>query len=191
MLSVPVLVKIDFTLIGHRASETSLLEITQEVLIFSSAVLCGISAWKHPDTRGFLALVSGLFGCMFIRECDALLDNIVHGFWFYPALALAFAAGLFAVNTQETVIPTFAAYLGEKYFTYISIGLLLVVVFSRSFGSGRLWQTVMGADYRATYKSVIQEGLELLGYIHIAYGTVLLFLNGSIHASKEIRTNIK
>jgi hypothetical protein len=47
-----------------------------------------------------------------------------------------------------------------------------VLVFSRVFGTGSLWRAIMLDEYQNLYKSVIQEGLELFGYLLIAYGTV-------------------
>jgi hypothetical protein len=67
------------------------------------------------------------------------------------------------------------AYLGSKSWIYVTIGLLIVLVLSRLFGSGWLiWNAVMGEGYRAEYKAIIQEGLELFGYIFIFYGSWLL-----------------
>ncbi|MFC1467964.1 hypothetical protein ACFLQY_04695 [Verrucomicrobiota bacterium] len=188
MLSVPIIIGIDSLVIGHGTSETSITELMQEALILLSAVLCGISAWKRPQSRGFLALAAGFFGCMFIRECDAFFDKIAHGFWVYPAITFALATTLYALTSRETVIPTLLAYLGKSHFTYISIGLLLILVFSRAFGSGHLWEGVMGANYRSAYKSMIQEGLELLGYVHVAYGAVLLFFYEKMSTGKEQAT---
>ena len=185
MISVPVIAGIDSVLIGHGTTETSITELMQEALILLSAVLCGLAAWQHPKSRGFLTLAAGLFGCMFIRECDAFLDTITHGFWVYPAIILALATILYALTCRETLIPTLVSYLGKKHFTYIFIGLLVVMVFSRAFGAGYLWEAVMGTNYRSAYKSLIQEGLELFGYIQVAYGALLLFFYERISTRQE------
>ena len=67
------------------------------------------------------------------------------------------------------------AYLDSKSWIYVTIGLLTVLVLSRLFGSGWLiWNAVMGEGYRAECKAIIQEGLELFGYIFIFYGSWLL-----------------
>lgn len=53
------------------------------------------------------------------------------------------------------------------------------MIFSRIFGSGTLWKDVMNDDYHHIYKTIIQEGLELFGY-------VFLFI-GSFHQLREVR----
>jgi hypothetical protein len=175
MLLVPAFVGLDALVLHDGASEGSIVELSQEFLILLSAILCGIAAWSRPSSRGFLTLLSGLFGCMFIRECDAFFDRINHGFWVYPLSALAITTILITCVFSKNITRSITFHTGKRYFSYISTGLLLTVTFSRTFGSSHLWRSVMGADYQQVYKSLIQEGLELLGYIHITYGTLLLF----------------
>ena len=55
------------------------------------------------------------------------------------------------------------------------VRLLIVLVFSRVFGSHLLWRELMGGDYDWAYKAIIQEALELSGYILIAYGSWLAY----------------
>ena len=59
--------------------------------------------------------------------------------------------------------------------TYIFIGLLIIIVFSRAFGTGSLWHDIMGDDYDTLYKNIIQEGLELFGYGLVLYGSMLFY----------------
>ncbi len=175
--AVPAIVLMDTVIIGHGIGETSITELMQATLILLSALIFAVSAWQHPQARGCLVLVAGFFGCMFIRECDYFLDKIAHGFWFYPALLLACGAIAYALHYRHTIVSPMAAYIDEKYHTYITIGLLILLVYSRLLGTGILWREVMNEDYQSLYKSVVQEGLELLGYVLIAYGSVLFLLH--------------
>ncbi len=54
---------------------------------------------------------------------------------------------------------------------YIVAGLLVLLVFSRLYGSGTLWREVMGPVYTNGYRSFFQEGTELLGYVLLAFGS--------------------
>ena len=89
MSVLPFIVMIDIVVIGKGPTEISATEITQEILIFSSALLFLIGAWKRPKSCGFLVLVAGFFGCLFIRECSDLFYRISPGFWVFPAILLA------------------------------------------------------------------------------------------------------
>ena len=135
-----------------------------------------LAARKHQDSRGFLVLVAGFFSAMLIREIDMFLDAVTQGFWLYPAVAVSVAVIIYAVRQRGTVITPALRLASTKPFAYLAIGLLLVLVFSRAFGTGQLWAELMGADYRRIYKSAIQEGIELLGYVLVFFGALTTFL---------------
>ena len=84
--------------IRNGITENSITELMQEALILISAILFWVGAWRYPTVRSLLVLFAGLFGCMFIRELDALFDKIFHGFWIYPALLLSAGTILYAAS---------------------------------------------------------------------------------------------
>ncbi|MEN6459547.1 MAG: hypothetical protein ABFC63_11540 [Thermoguttaceae bacterium] len=174
--AVPLIVYVDNALLGNEVSEYSVTEIAQETLLLLSAILIFVQAWRHPEVRGFLVLVGGIFACMLIRELDFLCDMIHHGFWVYPALLTAAAALACAAVCRGTVLASLAAYTGTKSCIYMTIGLLIVLVLSRLFGSGHLiWSEFLATDHcKSLLKTVIQEGLELFGYVFVFYGSFLL-----------------
>jgi hypothetical protein len=173
--AAPLIVCIDSVVLRNGMSEYSITEISEDVLLLFSAGVFFIEARRQPESRGFLTLVGGFFLCMLIREMDFAFDAIRHGAWVFPALFTAAASLVYAGMHRDSVFAPMAAYVDTKSCIYISIGLLIVLVFSRLFGSGRLiWNAVMGANYRSDYKAIIQEGLELFGYVFITYGAALL-----------------
>lgn len=172
MAATPAIVALDAEVFLHGSSEVSVTELSQEALILLSASMFALAARLQPGARAWLVLVSGLFACMFIREIDMWLDRIAHGFWVYPALAIALAAVAYAMRHRDTLGSGLAAYTATRAHAYVLTGLLVVVLFSRLFGSGSFWAGVMGDDFRHAYKTFIQEGIELLGYFLIAFGSV-------------------
>ena len=52
--------------------------------------------------------------------------------------------------------------------------LLIVLIFSRIFGTGDLWRAILKENYIGHCITAIQEGLELLGYLIIFYGAILM-----------------
>ncbi|MEN8200411.1 MAG: hypothetical protein ABFR63_10110 [Thermodesulfobacteriota bacterium] len=184
MVIVPSIISIDAVVIGGGIPENSATEYVQEVLILFSSILFGIGALRYPESRGFFVLVAGLFGCMFIRELDAYLDAVTHGFWLYPTLLLAFGSILYSIRCRGNVTAPMAEYTETKSFVYVAIGILIVLVFSRIFGTGHLWREVMGSHYHSSYKAIIQEGLELVGYALIFFGSAMFFLQ-KVKAEKE------
>ena len=134
---------------------------------------------KHDKSRGLWLILATLFLLMLIREQDHYLDAVYHGFWKLPA-SIVFIVGLAAIYSNKgTIIPPLLHHYQNHRFTYIFIGLFLLVIFSRVFGSGFIWRELMGSDYSIIYKSVIQEGLELLGYCLILFGSFKMCLSTS------------
>ena len=167
MLAIPAAVAIDVLVFNHGLKEVSLTEFSQSVLLLVSMVCIGMAAWRNTVSRGLMVLVAGLFAAMLIRETDKFLDTISQGFWVYPAVIVSAVAIVIAVRLRGTLIKSMVDFAATRQFTYLAIGLLLVVVFSRAFGSGWFWAKIMGEDFHRLYKTIMQEGLELLGYVLI------------------------
>jgi len=170
---------IDVVVIGHSVGELSVTEITQEALLLFTVLIFLYGAWRHPGSRGFLVLVAGFFSCALIRELDAFMDTIWHGFWFWPAITVALSTITYVVVCcKNSVADPMSNFVGTRPYFYIITGLIVLLVFSRTFGSGALlWQEVMEAAYTSKFKSALQEGLELFGYLYIGYGSLLFFYN--------------
>lgn len=178
LLSVlpPLAVYLDIVVIGHGVPEASVTEFIQETLILASAMAFWACAWRNPAARGFLVLVAGFFSCMLIRELEGLLDVIWKGFWVWPAVLVAAASVSYVFfYCHDTVVRAMSDFIESKPYFYLLFGLLVILVFSRVFGSGNLLWEHLVADYTHAYKSALQEGLELFGYFFVAYGSWLFY----------------
>ncbi len=175
LMMLPVItVYLDLTIGDRTITELSFVEVAQEFLLVISAVLFWIGVVREPQARGFMVLVAGLLSCMFIRELDYAFDQITHGFWFYPAMLMAIGSILYAAINRATIPLPMVHFMGTRAYVFLAIGLLITLVFSRVFGSGNLvWEKALGSSYTGHFRSVIQEGLELFGYVFIFYGACL------------------
>ena len=171
------LVYIDVVVIGDGVGELSVTEITQESLLLITLLIFWYGAWRHPNSRGFLMLVAGFFSCALIRELDVCFDAVWHGFWLWPALLVALSTVTFvAVYCRNSVAGPMSDFVGTRPYFCMMAGLSVVLVFSRTFGSGNLlWNDLLEVANISKFKSALQEGLELLGYLYIAYGSHVFF----------------
>jgi len=174
MMVPPLFVWIDFTILKTNLSEYSLTEFTQEFLILTSFVILLYKTYKNRGNRGFLILFVGLFMVMFIREGDYFWDKIMNGLWTILAVGSFLISIYIAYKQKKTIIPTLSTYWNTRGFDYLIMGLLIVLIFSRIFGTGDLWRAILKENYVGHYKTAIQEGLELLGYLIIFYGAILM-----------------
>lgn len=177
----PAMVYIDINILKIGMREFSCTEISQTIFLLLTIYFYFKISIKNKYQRGFYLLVSGFFACMLIREQDTYFDMINHGFWVYPAIVLAFLTiGFVFLRCRNSVLSPMADYVGTPSYYILVISMVIILVFSRVFGSGNLiWQPVMGESYLPVYKNVIQEGLELFGYI-------LLMLSGFMLTRQDI-----
>lgn len=179
-LWIPGAVYLDAVIMDHGIPEHGFTEASQELFLFISTASFFYLAWKHPLQRGFFILVAGFFLTMLIREFDHDLDKITHGFWKYPTWLVTILSIALARRYSGTVLAPMAAATRSTAFQSIFIGLVLLLFFSRVFGTGGLWEPILyTAEYNISdtlIKGVVQEGLELLGYTTILFGTVKYLL---------------
>lgn len=167
-------VYIDLIILGNDLGEVSVTEIAQETLLLATVVIFGYGTFKKPEQRGFLVLVTGFFSCLFIREMDAFLDEIRHGFWFWPALfVVLLSIGYARFYARNTTLKPLASFIKTKPYFLILIGMIVLIILSRTFGSGNLlWEAILIHEaFKA--KTAVQEGLELFGYAFIFYGALV------------------
>ena len=161
--------------INKNILEDSFVEFSQEWLLLGTTTLFAMQA--IAKRQGGLWLVAGFFGCLFCRELDAYFDMIVHGAWKYFALVvIAFVFFKAWRLGKENTIATLAAFMKTRAFIFIFIGLLIVLVYSRLFGMGELWHSIMTDNFNRTVKNVVEEGSELWGYALVFWGTVKYWL---------------
>ncbi|MEP1198977.1 hypothetical protein [Tateyamaria sp.] len=175
---VPVIVLIDVKALSGQVSETSVTELAQAGLILLTAVLFFIGARRFPDAVGYLMSVAVLCTWMFIRENDVYFDLIRHGFWVVPNTILLAIGALFAYRNRDTLKDPFKRHAASREAAFGMVGFVVLIIFSRVFGSGELWRPIMGASYDPAVKAMVQEGLELFGYALFAFGAVLSFRSG-------------
>ncbi len=160
-----------------RFSETGFTEPAQSLLLLAGTLLA-LAARRLDDRLPHLTLLLvGLLGASLIREQDAWLDaNVFDGAW-QTLVTLLVLPILFVVIRGRHA---FMAEL-ERYATTFSGGLfaagfLGTYVFSRLYGRGEMWQTVLGEQYVRVFKDAAEEVTELFGYTLLFIAMVELLL---------------
>ncbi len=172
-LAVVMIVRLDAVVLGDSIGEESFTEALQVFIMLGTGLIFVWGAIRYPQARAYLVLLATMCGLIVIRENDYLLDNIWHGFWKWPALAVGLTGLAIALPQRETLAIPFLQHFQTRSGTFIYCGFLLLVVFSRLFGTHSLWEPVMGDAYDPRIKNIVQEGLELLGNGLIGYGAIL------------------
>ncbi|MGR5341966.1 hypothetical protein ACPV50_18790 [Vibrio astriarenae] len=159
-----LVIHVDVRLLGSHAGESSFIEYTQETILLVVALLY-FSLFRTDSYRSFAVLLGGFFTCLLIRELDGVFDQIVHGFWKYPAWAVAISCIYYSFfRHRESTLEAFQAYLRHPSFGLMLAAMGTLMVFSRLFGMGDLWQVILNDGYHRAAKNIAEEGTELLAY---------------------------
>ena len=145
--------------------ETGVVETMQAVFALLTALLF-LGAGRLDKGREPLAIVMfGFLFCLFIREFDYFLDELVarHAWKMLVLLTLALVVTYIAKNAKR-VAASILDFVNQRSFGVFLSGLLVVVVFSRLFGYGDFWRELIEGSYYRFIKTIIEEGIELAGY---------------------------
>jgi len=173
MIYVVACVYIDIKVLDNHLAEVSMTELSQSAFVLIAALNFFKMIKKEPESAGLFILISGFFGMIFFREADYYFDSISHSFWQLPVSIILLATLYFAYKNKHSIVDPIAQYQSTKAFSYTFIGVLVTIIFSRLFGTGSLWREIAAAD-SSYIKTVVQEGIELLGYSLILLGSFIL-----------------
>lgn len=177
MISVPLIVRFDLVVLGTTLNEQSATEYSHNIALTLAFILFAAGARKHADKRGYLVIVAGLLFTMVIREHDATLDQIDHGFWKYPAALTIIVTAVLAWKNRDTLRDPFLDHFESRSFAYFLTGLFVLLFFSRLFGSSVFLKDALDEHYAPWIKTIIQESAELLGYLILLMGAFLSYMH--------------
>jgi len=166
-LIVNLSVRLDYYLL-QGIPELSITETLQGLALICINILF-FKTIKVSNVGSGSLLVFGFFTALFIRECDFWFDKISHGFWLYPALISSLTVLFLFFRKRKNAIQEFINLLKLPAMSKVIVGVVVLIIFSRIFGTGSFWRDVVSQD-AFVVKTIIQEGLELLCYCFITIG---------------------
>ena len=185
VMATPVaLLCADIQLLGDNVGEWSLVELTQLGFLVATVLAFVRLARARADERGFAVLAAGFFGCMLIRELDAVWDLLFHGLWSILVAALAAASLGYALRQRQATLDATARFLRSRPAAVMTIGLVLLLIYSRLFGMTTLWHGLLAENYVRVFKNAAEECTELLAY-------TLIMASALTYAAQRIREQRK
>lgn len=166
---VNLCLRIDFTLLHHGLGETSVTEISQSVMLAITSLAFFFLAGNNRSLRHAAVLFGGFFTVLFIRESDVWFDLIYHGAWAVPAVFVAIAASYYAYSGGRSTLQQMADIFNSRYMPMLVTAVVVLLVFSRLYGMGSFWHSVMEEHYLRDVKNLSEEAIESLCYSLIAF----------------------
>ncbi|MGO1298067.1 MAG: hypothetical protein ACTMIA_12285 [Vibrio sp.] len=169
---VAACIDLDIIYFKNRMTEASVTE-SMQLIFLAVTVYCFFHIGKvRPELNRAAYLISAFYLVLFIRENDEILDLIYHGAWELPAILVALFALFFACKGGKNTLVHMSTILSAQNFRFVITGTIMLLVFSRLYGMGKLWEALMEDKYSRIVKNVSEEGIELLCYSLIAYGAI-------------------
>ncbi|MBI9020572.1 MAG: hypothetical protein JEZ10_04880 [Verrucomicrobia bacterium] len=140
-----------------------------ETVFALAATLAFLFAGRVDQNRAPCAIVLATFlFCAVIRESDYFLDVLVcrHAWKMMVALTLVLFA-VYARSNLKAAGASLMSFVSQPSFGILLSGLLVLVVFSRLFGYGSFWKELIEGNYYRVVKTIVEEGVELMGYFLI------------------------
>lgn len=165
-------IRADFSYLNAGFGEASITESLQLMMLVISVWAFYSLMRERKDITHAAALISGFFTVLAIREMDVWFDMIFHGAWVLPALTVTAVACIYAYRGGKNTVNEMATILNARHMNILIGGVVLLIVFSRLYGMGHFWHSVMGEHYIREVKNVSEESMELLCYCLIALAAV-------------------
>lgn len=202
MLSVALIIKQDFA--NGQVLEEEMIEVSQEVFLIL-AVIFSLIATRFQKFKTFNYAMAGMLTVHFIREFDFWLNyNLFDYAWQVFAL-LVFIPTVYLIISRRKAFIKDVLNLSKTYgFGIFIIGFLTLHVFSRLFGSKKIWNWMMEPVYNESVaeingekviplvdivypiKTGVQEGVELFAYLLILIGVIEMFISKN-NAHKQLK----
>lgn len=178
LCAVPLALVLDSSVLGNGVSDSGATEVLQSAMLGLVIVSYGFGLRRHHDMRGYAIAAMTFFVVLLVREQDGILDAVFHGFWAYPAALITVLGAVATFVNRDTFWQPLQRHISSREAAFMLLGLVLLVFFSRIYGTGFVWETMMGDGYVRTVKNAVQEGIELMAYIILAFGAVISMMSG-------------
>jgi len=148
--------------------EVGCVEILEILFALGTALLFLMAGRMDQTRKPCSILLVGFLLCIAIRESDYFLDEWIsrHAWKALVAFTVLFLI-TYTVRNWKRVIASVLDFINRPSFGFFVSGLLVLIIFSRLFGYGPFWKELLGAGHFHGVKTIVEEGVEMVGYFLI------------------------
>ncbi|MBM4153190.1 MAG: hypothetical protein FJ220_06685 [Kiritimatiellaceae bacterium] len=157
-------------------------EIAQTVFALSAALFFLLAAKRDSSKVPATVLITGVMCCFCIREWDYLLDEYAgkHA-WKIGVTLVLLGMSVYLVSNLRAVHLSIRKFTHLPSFGVFLSGFLVLFAFSRLFGYGPFWKAIMDDSNYRMVKTIVEEGVETMGYFLILVSALEFFHEARIH----------
>ena len=157
------LMYVDATTTG-TFGETSLVEISQSILLFAISAIFVLAAIKVAALRKSAWLLATFSTASLIRENDIWLDMLHSDGWQILVTPVILVGLAYTWINRDAFLEEQKVYTESVSFGLLISALMTTYIFARLYGMGAFWQIVLQEAYARPVKDMSEECVELFGY---------------------------
>lgn len=165
---------------GMKFGEGSLTEYMQEAYLLLTSLVFLFAGLRSKSHKAISYLMSGGALVAFIREMDVYFDQIYHGAWLPFAVVILLFTLFLVFRNKKQIGENLEEFFTTPAFGTFIAGFLSVFVFSRLFGTKKVWMALFEVDklegMQRWVKNAVEEGTELFGYTLLFIAAVEFFV---------------
>ena len=144
--------------------ETSLVEISQSILLFAISAIFVLTAIKVAALRKSAWLLATFSTASLIRENDIWLDMLHSDGWQILVTPVILVGLAYTWINRDAFLEEQKVYTESVSFGLLISALMTTYIFARLYGMGAFWQIVLQEAYARPVKDMSEECVELFGY---------------------------
>ena len=157
---------------GWSFSENAHIEWLQFSLVSTAAIILLVGAIVFPVQRRTLFL---LFTCAFIacaRELDKSLDELIPVIGWQAIFFIAVLIALWQLKNFKETKAQLMKFFVSPAMAVCWTAIVIIIALAQCIGDKSYLQAALGSEYTRNSKKIIEESLELYGYLILLCGSI-------------------
>ncbi len=176
--------------VASLARDGGLLETLQFLLVLTAGTSLLLMARREASFSVVLKILGALALFAAGRELDSIFDSFLYdyvgtkGYWLVTVPAGSYA-GYLIWRHRHTVVRDVQDFSRTRGFPFFVVGFFVISLFAQLLGQKGLWQAAMGDDFHRLVKDIVEESIELFGYLLVFVGTIETFFHTRPRSHEE------
>lgn len=172
---------------GGKFGEASRTEWMQQIYLLLTSLIFILAGVRSNSHKAISYLFGGGAFVALIREFDFYFDKIYHGAWFPFAMFVLLLSIYMVYRKRQQIWENLNEFFSTPAFGTFIAGFLGVFVFSRLFGTKKVWRALFDVEklepVQRWVKNAVEEGSELFGYTLLFIAAVEFY----VYVNKKLK----
>lgn len=151
-------------------SENGIIEWIQFALLILLFITLTVNALIFARTRKIMLLLISCSILALAREMDKILDSCIPVFGWQAVFLLIVPLILMQFRNGQELRKQLLKFVTSPAMAIFLMGIVIIIPLAQCIGDGDYLRAAMGGEYIRRYKTLLEESLELYGYVILLCG---------------------